>query len=176
MSDRTCCVEGCINPIYQGRIYCGSHFMKWYRRGDPLWVRPPYFKDLAGQRFGLLTASHRVGFKWVCQCDCGKETTVLVGDLNRGSARSCGCLKSPRTETAGYYAVHDRVYREKGKARDHQCCACGETAKQWAYDHADPDERASKNGPFSLHPSHYQPMCISCHKIFDMAHIRSTRV
>lgn len=59
-------------------------------------------KDLTGQRFGRLTVLHladepyispsgRKTRRWVCQCDCGKETTVLTNALTRGTTLSCGC-------------------------------------------------------------------------------------
>lgn len=53
--------------------------------------------DLTGMRFGRLTAvsSFKVTAKttWVCECDCGKSTTVTCGDLRAGKTKSCGCLK-----------------------------------------------------------------------------------
>lgn len=54
------------------------------------------FKDLTGQRFGRLTVIERVKedtrhVKWRCLCDCGKETIVYSGNLQRGHTKSCGC-------------------------------------------------------------------------------------
>lgn len=58
------------------------------------------FKDLTGQRFGMLTAiqtSHSTGkkWKWLFQCDCG-NTSVKTGadvakELKRGGTPNCGC-------------------------------------------------------------------------------------
>lgn len=49
--------------------------------------------DLTGQRFGRLVAKERRDDgKWVCVCDCGKETVVFRGALRSGHTRSCGCL------------------------------------------------------------------------------------
>lgn len=58
-------------------------------------------RDIAGQRFGRLTAQRRVpppdgaaqNDYWLCRCDCGNERTVLASNLLRGHTRSCGCLK-----------------------------------------------------------------------------------
>lgn len=62
-------------------------------------------KDLTGQRFGRLVVSgpqDRVGNRfvgWRCRCDCGNETTVTTGELQRKQdsrrhgVRSCGCLQ-----------------------------------------------------------------------------------
>lgn len=58
-------------------------------------------RDIAGQRFGRLTALHRAPAPegaapneyWLCRCDCGNERVVLASNLLRGHTRSCGCLK-----------------------------------------------------------------------------------
>lgn len=53
--------------------------------------------DIAGQRFGRLTAVKHIGSKngravWLCKCDCGKETIVYGKSLRSGNTKSCGCL------------------------------------------------------------------------------------
>lgn len=56
--------------------------------------------DIAGRRFGRLTALRRDGIgdcwqsKWLCRCDCGREVSVFKNNLMRGRTRSCGCLRS----------------------------------------------------------------------------------
>ncbi|KDE13859.1 hypothetical protein N505_0108510 [Rhodococcus aetherivorans] len=75
-----------------------------------------------------------------------------------------------RRDDAGYFAAHGRVYRDRGPARE-RVCPCGERAAHWAYDHEDPDERVSAEGlPYSLQSSHYRALCVSCHKLLDLAH------
>ena len=54
--------------------------------------------DLIGQRFGKLVVNSRVSKKgepvrWLCQCDCGKQTEVYSANLRNGFTQSCGCLK-----------------------------------------------------------------------------------
>ena len=55
--------------------------------------------DLAGQRFGRLTAVERIGSDrhakvlWLCKCDCGGSTEGISSDLRAGKLRSCGCSK-----------------------------------------------------------------------------------
>jgi hypothetical protein len=62
--------------------------------------------DLAKQRFGRLTVLVRDyseaggAAKWLCQCDCGKLTTVTSHALRSGLTQSCGCLHSERTAAA----------------------------------------------------------------------------
>lgn len=54
--------------------------------------------DIAGQRFGKLTAikptKQKLGTNivWEMKCDCGNVTYADTGNLNSGSTRSCGCL------------------------------------------------------------------------------------
>lgn len=54
------------------------------------------FIDLTGQRFGRLTAIAFVKLgnrsRWLCKCDCGKETYANSTDLKSGHKKSCGCL------------------------------------------------------------------------------------
>ncbi len=63
-------------------------------------------KDYKGKKFGRLTViefdkriknvskngKNYYGYYWLCKCDCGKETSVLLGNLIRGTTKSCGCL------------------------------------------------------------------------------------
>lgn len=57
------------------------------------------FVNLAGQRFGRLTALHpteRYNFNgqrlWECRCDCGNVKYLAACNLINGSTKSCGCL------------------------------------------------------------------------------------
>lgn len=59
-------------------------------------------KNLAGKKFGRLTAIERVspinpnsafGVWWRCQCECGEVTSVTTASLRSGKTRSCGCLR-----------------------------------------------------------------------------------
>ena len=56
--------------------------------------------DLTGERFGRLTVVKRAesvpgssNAMWVCECDCGKQTTVRGTTLRRGESTSCGCYR-----------------------------------------------------------------------------------
>jgi hypothetical protein len=57
------------------------------------------FKDITGQRFGALVVSQRQGSKgkaalWLCQCDCGQQTSVTGVNLRSGKTKSCGCRRT----------------------------------------------------------------------------------
>ncbi|WP_251151277.1 helicase associated domain-containing protein [Cellulosimicrobium sp. Marseille-Q4280] len=55
--------------------------------------------DEAGKTYGELTVLRRTqrdgntSAFWLCQCSCGRQTTVYGGALRSGSTRSCGHLK-----------------------------------------------------------------------------------
>lgn len=60
----------------------------------------------------------------------------------------------------GYSSNHQRVYRNRGAARDYPCAHnCGRQATQWAYQH---DTDATE-------PANYAPLCRSCHAKYDGA-------
>ena len=52
--------------------------------------------DLKGKRFGRLTVlslapEHTHGMaRWLCRCDCTRETVVRGGNLRNGNTKSCG--------------------------------------------------------------------------------------
>lgn len=61
-------------------------------------------ENLIGQRFGRLLVlreekpifykSGSKGFRWLCQCDCGKQKIILGSCLKSGNTTSCGCYKT----------------------------------------------------------------------------------
>lgn len=56
-------------------------------------------KDYIGRRFGRMTVTAYAGkrngmHRWLCLCDCGKETVVGQTPLQTGKTKSCGCLRS----------------------------------------------------------------------------------
>lgn len=63
---------------------------------------PANFIDLTGNRFGRLSVIRQSGntnagqAKWLCLCDCGKQTTVAGQYLRSGHTQSCGCLFSEK--------------------------------------------------------------------------------
>ena len=144
-------------------------------------------KDLVGRTFALLTVIRRDGKAsgqtvWLCRCACGTETRVLNGNLTRGHTRSCGCVKvealrarrgEVRTDEPTYRSVHSRLTAQRGRASDYRCVSCPAWAREWSYDHADPDARHEAHprtgAPmyYSLDLSHYVPRCKACHRDFD---------
>jgi hypothetical protein len=68
--------------------------------GKTIGNKKPY-QNLVGNRYGRLTvlslvespASANIPTKWLCVCDCGKQTEVQSSNLKSGVTRSCGCLQ-----------------------------------------------------------------------------------
>lgn len=77
-----------------------------------------------------------------------------------------------RVDVPTYSGAHMRVRADRGPAADY-LCGCGSVAAQWAYRHDDPDELKAAEGAYSADPYRYDPMCVSCHKKFDLELIRS---
>lgn len=75
------------------KVDCGCGTVDRKREACPRYV------DIAGQKFGRLTAIERaydannnyVG--WLCKCECGNTITVPMDRLKRGGTKSCGCYK-----------------------------------------------------------------------------------
>ena len=80
----------------------------------------------AGDMFGLWTflAPDRAsgGYRWVVQCFCGSQRTVVAQDLRSGRSRSCGCTwagpgrplktgKTNKTHGVGYECKEYRTWR-----------------------------------------------------------------
>lgn len=71
-----------------------------YRKSCGCLSKPPR-KELIGKRFGMLTvvaySGKRDGMhRWLCRCDCGRNTTVGQTLLQSGKTKSCGCLSGER--------------------------------------------------------------------------------
>jgi hypothetical protein len=64
-------------------------------------------KNLLGRKFGRLTVVEHRGLgkqhenRWLCRCECGKETIVVGKSLISGNTRSCGCLYKTMTNRKG---------------------------------------------------------------------------
>lgn len=78
-------------------------------------------------------------------------------------------------DEVGYVAAHARLRRLRGPASDHPCARCHGPAAHWAYDHTDPNEKVGTDHgqrvPFSVDPARYLPMCVPCHKAFDLEQV-----
>lgn len=95
------------------------------------------FKDLTGKQFGHLTVVSKYDVKngkvrWLCRCDCGKETKVATCNLNNGHISSCGhtrSLSQSKDITGKRFGrlVAMKLVDFKNGARWLCKCDCGET-------------------------------------------------
>lgn len=77
----------------------------------------------------------------------------------------------PKSEPIGYAGAHHAVARRRGKARKFDCVDCENPAREWSYDHSDPDEFRSSTGKwYSTDIRRYEPRCRTCHVTFDRQH------
>lgn len=95
-------------------------------------------QDLTGKRFGKLIVlcksdnRSRRATMWQCQCDCGNICEKPTGELNAGTATSCGCSwRQPAVQEAQRYgrltAIRPTEQRS-GKSVVWECsCDCGNT-------------------------------------------------
>lgn len=97
------------------------------------------FIDLTGKKFGKLLVIKRVEnyiqpsgaikARFLCKCDCGKETIVDTSRLKSGNTKSCGCYKIEKTKEiktkhglkntsiyAVWQAMKKRCYKKNNRA------------------------------------------------------------
>lgn len=75
--------------------------------------------DLVGKRFGRLVVISKANknkwgkLSWLCCCDCGKKTIVIVSDLKNSKTRSCGCLHHDKITKHGHTIGHtpSKIYQ-----------------------------------------------------------------
>jgi hypothetical protein len=80
------------------------------------------------------------------------------------------------TEVPTYTAVHQRIARALGSARD-RACVCGQPAEHWAWQPTGHSQTLWEDGmPFSTDLRDYAPRCVPCHKREDLARIKDPRV
>lgn len=176
-NERSVLIKNLINGRSQSCGCLGSE-----RSHEP---RPSRSIDETGNRYGRLLVLERGegdpanGVSWLCQCDCGKITTVLGKSLRKGLTVSCGCWrkekateriqaisraqlkeKHPRWkgEDVSYRYAHVWVSRQKDKTGI--CFQCGaERYTEWANIH--PEREHSRN------LDDYQEFCKPCHMRLD---------
>lgn len=109
-------------------------------------------KDMTGKKFGKLTVISRASdyinkdgsrhIRWLCQCECGRESIVRGSTLRYGGTKSCGfCTRSDSNMGKGQHNLTGKkfgrwtVLYENGRLREprgrivpiwHCRCECGE--------------------------------------------------
>lgn len=167
MSAGPCAVPGCERGRYQAG-YCGMHYLRLRRTGTTGSPEPQRVHGRQGCVVPDCPNVHKArGY-------CIKH---YANFMNWGDPLSVGNAKgdaSPNwVANPSYGAVHTRLQRLRGRAKD-QRCVCGEPAYDWCYNHADPNEVwqlvAGYLIPYSTDPAAYDPLCRCCHRQRDLAH------
>lgn len=164
----TCNVEDCDRPHY-GFGYCRMHYRRWRGTGAPGPAESLRRPDRGCMVDGCDDKHKAKGY---CQIHFDRwykhGDPLLVLPPNGGSLKADENPNWQGTRIT-YIAAHQRVIRLNGPAADHTCRHCGAKAAHWAYDHGDPEALTDERGyPYSTDPSHYMPLCGSCHKRFDL--------
>lgn len=91
------CECSCGKPGCKKIVYKASRQLRYGNAIDC--GSGPRYKDLTGQRFGMLTVIEKIEKQpknghiwWRCHCDCGGEVIAFTSDLTSGNRKSCGCL------------------------------------------------------------------------------------
>lgn len=83
----------------------------------------PVSQNLTDQQYGRLIVINRTGkdkwgsILWLCQCECGKTTSITSSSLTSGKTNSCGCLRkellASKFTTHGHTRgrKYSRIYR-----------------------------------------------------------------
>ncbi len=102
-------------------------------------------KDIAGKRFGRLTAvaiHEKVQYKsctatvWSCVCDCGRQIQVPQTTLGKGGRESCGCanLETEPGARFGKLVTKDWTQDEYGRIFWRCGCDCGGEVSVYQFD------------------------------------------
>lgn len=97
----------------------------------------PAYKNIVGQKFGMLTVLEELpGYKVLCMCDCGNLNIVAKNKVVNGLTKSCGCRRVEKID------CNDIVGRTFGRLTVLSCegrmgdkylytckCACGKIVK-----------------------------------------------
>lgn len=167
----TCSVDGCLKASAK-RGYCNMHYIRWRTKGD---VGPA--GTVVNVQNGPCTAegcSRNASARDLCKLHY--DRVARSGSLDAIPSTAGQWNGMWKGEAASYFAIHQRLKAERGRATKYACTECDGRARHWAYDNADPNERKDDGGRYSTDLNHYRPMCVSCHRKFDFKHSKEEAV
>lgn len=174
----TCTAPACDNPKRsRGVDYCGLHYERLRRTGT--FDAPKPFVPTPCSVEDCKRKSDELG---MCKLHATRvrrhgDPHVFIVPAERNMPRR-ERSHAWTGDQATYAAVHQRLRKWQGSARGYPCVDCDQPARQWSYDHADPDGRIDEGLglPYSTDLDHYDPRCVPCHKKHDLALIAAKRV
>lgn len=167
---RSCALDYCDRPPRSSRAeLCEGHYGQ-RRRGKP-------FTPLGVRRFERPDchvegcAKPRKTGKW---CTMHGARIRRHGDPHKVISNDERAVRAGEshplwTESPTYSAWHQRLRKMKGSASQFSCSlGCGSQARHWAYI----GPRAlTERRPYETNPDIYAPLCVPCHKNFDLGNI-----
>ena len=163
-----CAIDGCGKPR-KGREWCSAHWLKWRKTGDPLTPN-----KVSGVDFNVKKAciagdcdrhAHAHGY-----CHKHLRRWQKYGDPHTVGEITGRPLKG---DVPTWAAIHKRLQRQRGSARQFMCVDCGSNASEWSYRGGSPSELVGNAGGFMCayteDLSYYDPRCTSCHRTYDGA-------
>lgn len=99
-------------------------------------IYSPREKNIAGQKFGKLTAIKRdfsvvKPSRWFFSCECGNSKSILKATVTRGGQASCGCNNDEIDITGNRYGMLTAIERDTSKPDKHYWvfrCDCGKVS------------------------------------------------
>lgn len=165
---QACSVVGCDTRA-RARGWCNSHYERWRKTGS---VGDAPIRHFRTERERCSVVGCDRPYKAAGFCDLHWKRNDKHGNPHHVEVQTLKAGANAWKADVTYAGAHRRLERYRGRAVGQACVDCAGPAHQWAYDHADPDERTELVGgyrvPFSVNPDHYRPMCRSCHKRFDL--------
>lgn len=165
----TCHIPGCHRPGKRDRgTLCEAHYYRRRRTGS-FSSETPIVERNPGQACRIAGCEKPSFQSGLCSMHHARQKRNGDPLALRGRPAPSYGPDSPgwRADQVTYGGAHSRVRRQRGSAKA-LTCPCGAPARQWAYDHADPNERQSKWGSYSPDPVHYVALCVPCHKRMDL--------
>lgn len=168
-----CSVDGCDRRVHcHATGFCNPHNQRFRRTGDPgLSEIQPMAKhgDSARRVCRVRGCERHAPYATQQLCVPHYRRLRLYGDPEGTRTYPRGREHWATIDEPGYSAMHSRVKSERGPACAHECAHCGGRARDWAYDHSDPNPRYWRGHPFSLDKARYIPLCRRCHYRLDRA-------
>jgi hypothetical protein len=165
-----CGFDGCSNPV-RSRFseWCEGHYYQ-KRRGKELKPLKVTRHKTPAPKCQVFECPNESQSHYIRLCGMHAARVLRHGSTDRKTPEYASGDRNGAWvgESVSYIGMHRRVSAANGRASEHTCVGCGFQAKQWAYDHSCPNEKQSKEGPYSTEVARYQPMCVPCHKKFDL--------
>lgn len=168
MSEVACAIKDC-GRVKGWHQWCKTHGRRWRLYGDPLGhgrvngVDYNVKADCQVSGCGRKAHAHKFCTKHLARWE-------KHGDPMNEGTHNWRPLKG---QFPTFAAIHKRLSRKRGSAKNYACVDCGETAAEWSYIGGCPNElmgRARESiVPYSEDLDRYEPRCVRCHRVFDRA-------